>query len=84
MKALILSDEINQFHWTMLKSVLLNFKPASLESGLFASLAKHRRQQPDYGRFLRPEPDELVLALKFLVGATSHYFKTRTRTGLLL
>ena len=31
MKALILSDEINQFHWSMLKSVLLvlSILPAS-------------------------------------------------------
>ena len=33
MKALILSDEINQFHWSMLKSVLLvlSILPASQE-----------------------------------------------------
>jgi hypothetical protein len=33
MKALILSDEINQFHWTMLKSVLLILSLLPLSQG---------------------------------------------------
>ncbi|OTG86447.1 hypothetical protein B9T31_08115 [Acinetobacter sp. ANC 4558] len=34
MKALILSDEINQFHWSMLKSVLLILSILPLSQGI--------------------------------------------------
>ena len=34
MKALILADEINQFHWTMLKSVLLVLSLLPVSEGL--------------------------------------------------
>lgn len=34
MKALILSDEINQFHWSMLKSVLLVLSILPLSQGI--------------------------------------------------
>ncbi|ANF80912.1 hypothetical protein A3K93_01070 [Acinetobacter sp. NCu2D-2] len=34
MKALILSDEINQFHWSMLKSVLLMLSILPLSQGI--------------------------------------------------